>query len=39
MSHLGKISKHYTRILPDYKVKAVLSSYELACGRITFRYK
>ena len=39
MAHLGgKLRKHYIRILPGDKVKLELSPYDLARGRITFRF-
>jgi translation initiation factor IF-1 len=31
--------KHYIRILPGDKVKVELSPYDLARGRITYRYR
>ena len=34
----GKMRKHYIRILPGDKVKVELSPYDLARGRITYRY-
>ena len=40
LAHLsGKMRKHYIRILPDDKVLVELSPYDLARGRITYRYK
>ena len=39
LAHLGgKLRKHYIRILPGDKVKVELSPYDLARGRITFRF-
>ena len=39
LAHLGgKLRKHYIRILPGDKVKLELSPYDLARGRITFRF-
>ena len=35
----GKMRMHYIRILPGDKVKVELSPYDLARGRITYRYK
>jgi translation initiation factor IF-1 len=35
----GKIRMHYVRILPGDRVKVELSPYDLARGRITWRYK
>jgi translation initiation factor IF-1 len=35
----GKMRKHYIRILPGDKVKVELSPYDLARGRITYRYR
>ena len=36
---LGKIRKHFIRILPGDKVKLELSPYDLSRGRITYRNK
>ena len=39
LAHLGgKLRKHYIRILPGDRVKLELSPYDLARGRITFRF-
>lgn len=39
MAHLGgKLRRHYIRILTGDKVKLELSPYDLARGRITFRF-
>ena len=35
----GKIRMNFIRILPGDKVKVELSPYDLARGRITYRYK
>jgi translation initiation factor IF-1 len=35
----GKMRKNYIRILPGDKVKVELSPYDLARGRITYRYR
>ncbi len=35
----GKMRMHFIRILPGDKVKVELSPYDLARGRITYRYK
>ncbi|MBK5211462.1 MAG: translation initiation factor IF-1 [Coriobacteriia bacterium] len=35
----GKMRMHYIRILPGDKVTVELSPYDLARGRITYRYK
>ena len=35
----GKIRMHYIRILPGDKVTVELSPYDLARGRITYRFK
>jgi translation initiation factor IF-1 len=35
----GKMRMHYIKILPGDKVKIEMSPYDLAKGRITFRYK
>ncbi len=35
----GKMRMHYIRILPGDKVKLELSPYDLARGRIVYRYK
>lgn len=35
----GKMRMHFIRILPGDKVKMELSPYDLARGRITYRYK
>lgn len=40
LCHLsGKMRIHYVRILPGDKVKLEMTPYDLAKGRITFRYK
>ena len=39
LAHLGgKLRRHYIRILPGDRVKIELSPYDLARGRITFRF-
>ena len=39
LAHIsGKMRKYYIRILPGDKVKLELSPYDLARGRITFRF-
>ena len=35
----GKMRMHFIRILPGDKVQVELSPYDLARGRITYRYK
>ncbi len=35
----GKMRMHYIKILPGDKVKLEMSPYDLAKGRIVFRYK
>lgn len=35
----GKIRMHFIRILPGDRVKVELSPYDLARGRIVYRYK
>jgi translation initiation factor IF-1 len=35
----GKIRKNYIRILPEDRVLVELSPYDLARGRIVFRYR
>jgi len=35
----GKMRMHFIRILPGDKVKLELSPYDLARGRITYRYR
>ena len=35
----GKMRMHYIRILPGDKVQVELTPYDLARGRITYRYK
>lgn len=40
LCHLsGKMRIHYVRILPGDKVKVELTPYDLARGRITYRFK
>ncbi len=40
LCHLsGKMRIHYVRILPGDKVKVEMTPYDLAKGRITFRYR
>jgi len=40
LAHIsGKMRKHYIRILPGDRVLLELSPYDLARGRITYRYK
>ena len=40
LAHIsGKMRMHYIRILPGDKVALELSPYDLARGRITYRYK
>ena len=40
LAHIsGKMRMHYIRILPGDKVTVELSPYDLARGRITYRYK
>jgi translation initiation factor IF-1 len=40
LAHIsGKIRLHYIRILPGDKVLVELSPYDLARGRITYRFK
>ena len=40
LCHLsGKMRIHYVRILPGDKVKLEMTPYDLAKGRITFRYR
>ncbi|OGD92563.1 translation initiation factor IF-1 [Candidatus Curtissbacteria bacterium RIFCSPHIGHO2_01_FULL_41_44] len=40
LCHLsGKMRIHYVRILPGDKVKLEMTPYDLARGRITFRYR
>jgi translation initiation factor IF-1 len=40
LAHIsGKMRMHYIRLLPGDKVRLELSPYDLAKGRITFRYK
>ena len=35
----GKIRKHYIRVLPGDRVLVQLSPYDLARGRITYRFR
>lgn len=35
----GKIRKHYIRVLPGDRVLVELSPYDLARGRITYRFR
>lgn len=40
LAHIsGKMRMHYIRILPGDRVKVELSPYDLARGRITYRFK
>ncbi|MBN1375515.1 MAG: translation initiation factor IF-1 [Dehalococcoidia bacterium] len=40
LAHIsGKMRRHYIRILPADKVLVELSPYDLARGRITYRFK
>ena len=40
LAHIsGKMRMHYIRILPGDKVKVELSPYDLARGRIVYRFK
>jgi len=40
LCHLsGKMRIHYVRILPGDRVKLEMTPYDLAKGRITFRYR
>ena len=40
LCHLsGKMRIHYVRILPGDRVKVEMTPYDLARGRITFRYR
>ena len=40
LAHIsGKMRVHYIRILPGDKVQVELTPYDLARGRITYRYK
>lgn len=40
LAHIsGKMRMHYIRILPDDRVVVELSPYDLARGRIVYRYK
>ena len=40
LAHIsGKMRMHYIKILPGDKVQVELSVYDLARGRITYRYK
>jgi translation initiation factor IF-1 len=40
LAHIsGKMRMHYIKILPGDKVTVELSPYDLARGRITYRYK
>lgn len=40
LAHIsGKMRMHYIRILPGDKVQVELTPYDLARGRITYRYK
>jgi translation initiation factor IF-1 len=40
LAHIsGKMRMHFIRILPGDKVTVELSPYDLARGRITYRYK
>ena len=40
LAHIsGKVRKNFIRILPGDKVLVELSPYDLARGRITYRYK
>jgi len=40
LCHLsGKMRIHYVRILPGDKVKLEMTPYDLAKGRITFKYR
>lgn len=40
LAHLsGKIRKNFIRILPADRVQLEISPYNLAAGRITYRYK
>ena len=40
LAHIsGKMRMHYIRILPGDKVQVELTPYDLALGRITYRYK
>lgn len=40
LAHIsGKMRKNFIRILPGDKVQVELSPYDLARGRITYRYK
>lgn len=40
LAHIsGKMRMHYIRILPGDRVVVELSPYDLARGRITYRYK
>jgi len=40
LCHLsGKMRIHYVRILPGDKIKLEMTPYDLAKGRITFRYR
>jgi translation initiation factor IF-1 len=40
LCHLsGKMRIHYVRILPGDKVKLEMTPYDLAKGRITYRYR
>ena len=40
LAHIsGKMRMHYIKILPGDRVKVEMSPYDLAKGRISFRYK
>lgn len=40
LAHIcGRMRKHYIKILPGDRVKMELSPYDLARGRIVYRYK
>ena len=40
LAHIsGKMRMHYIRILPGDRVQVELTPYDLARGRITYRYK
>ena len=40
MAHMsGKMKKHRIRILPGDKVQVEITPYDMARGRITYRYK
>ncbi|NLB63245.1 MAG: translation initiation factor IF-1 [Fibrobacter sp.] len=40
LAHIsGKMRRHFIRILPNDKVLVEVSPYDLARGRITYRYK